>query len=317
MLLSISSLVALAIAPLALAARPVAPASGAPAPFAVVLGVAQDAGYPQAGCLKACCQPAWDDPHLRRHPASLGIIDPGTGERWLIDATPDLPEQLRALDALVPARRGDAPDGVLLTHAHIGHYTGLVHLGREVMGADAVPLWVMPRMAGFLRDNGPWSQLVRADNVRLVELTEDTPVQLNARLRVTPLRVPHRDEYSETVGYRVEGPGGSLLWLPDIDKWERWPRGVEAVIASVDVAFVDGTFFDGDELPGRDMAEIPHPFIQESLARFATLPAAERAKVRFIHLNHSNPALQSQSEARAAVEAAGLGVAEQGERVLL
>jgi pyrroloquinoline quinone biosynthesis protein B len=297
----------------ALAARPVEP----PPPFAVVLGVAQDAGYPQAGCLKACCQPAWDDPGLRRHPASLGIIDPATGERWLIDATPDLPEQLRALDALVPARRGDAPDGVLLTHAHIGHYTGLVHLGREVMGAEAVPLWVMPRMAGFLRENGPWSQLVQADNVRLVELVEDTPVQLNARLRVTPLRVPHRDEYSETVGYRVEGPGGSLLWLPDIDKWERWPRSVEAVIASVDVAFVDGTFFDGDELPGRDMAEIPHPFIRESLTRFAALAPAERSKVRFIHLNHSNPALQKQSEARVAVEAAGLAVAEQGERVAL
>ena len=312
MLLSISSLVALALAPMALAAR-----SPAPGPFAVVLGIAQDAGYPQAGCLKACCQPAWDDPQRRRHPASLGIIDPATGERWLIDATPALPDQLRALDALVPARRGEAPTGVLLTHAHIGHYTGLVHLGREVMGAQAVPLWVMPRMAGFLRQNGPWSQLVDAGNVELVELVEDVAVQLNPRLRVTPLRVPHRDEYSETVGYRVEGPGGSLLWLPDIDKWERWPRGIEAVIETVDVAFVDGTFFDGDELPGRDMAEIPHPFIRESLDRFAPLPAAARAKVRFIHLNHSNPALQAESEARRAVRAAGLAVAEQGERVPL
>ena len=294
---------------------PMAHAGSEPAasPLVVVLGVAQDAGYPQAGCLKGCCAPAWSDPSLRRHAASLGIVDPVSGERWLIDATPALPEQLYALDQHTPSRRGEAPDGVLLTHAHIGHYTGLIHLGREVMGAQAVPLYAMPRMASFLSDNGPWEQLVQIENISLQPLVSGQPVQLSPRVTVTPLAVPHRDEYSETVGYIVTGPARSILWLPDIDKWERWSIPLEDMLAQVDRAYLDGTFFDGDELPGRDMAEIPHPFIVESLRRLDDAPLALREKVRFIHLNHSNPALQPGSEAAGHVRAAGMGVAAQGE----
>jgi pyrroloquinoline quinone biosynthesis protein B len=86
------------------------------------------------------------------------------------------------------------------------------------------------------------------------------------------------------------------------------------VITNADIALLDGTFHAEGELPGRSMAEIPHPFIVESLARFASLPAPERAKVRFIHLNQSNPALDPASEARRQIERAGCGVAEQGER---
>ena len=297
-----SSLLALLTLPAALAA----------APFAVVLGVAQDAGHPQAGCDRTCCRAAWDDPALRHLPASLGLVDPDTEQRWILDATPALPDQLRRLDAHAPWATGGPPDGVLLTHAHIGHYTGLVHLGREVMGAGAVPVYAMPRMAAFLRDHAPWSQLVSLENIQLEAMAADTPFALSPRLRVTALRVPHRDELSETVGFVVRGPERALLWLPDIDKWSRWDRELAAVLRTVDVAYVDATFFDGAELPGRDMAEIPHPFIVETLAAVAGLPASERAKLRLVHLNHSNPALQAGSAARAQVEAAGLRVAEAG-----
>lgn len=291
--------------------------AGSAPPFAVVLGVAQDAGYPQAGCDKACCAPAWANPALRRHPASLGIVDPATGERWLLDATPDLPEQLRMLDALVPSRQGDAPDGILLTHAHIGHYTGLMHLGREVMGATGVQVWAMPRMARFLRENGPWEQLVALGNVDLVPLSSGTRVALNGRLSVTPLSVPHRDEYSETVGYLVHGPTHTLLWLPDIDKWHRWDRSLREVVQSVDTAFVDATFFDGAELPGRDMAEIPHPFVVETLEEAKEWTPEERGRLRLLHLNHSNPALRQDTDARRILDAAGVAVAEQGATVPL
>src|SRR5690606_2339255 len=160
-------------------------------------------------------------------------------ERWLIDATPDLPLQLLRLDATAPAA-SPAPGlaGILLTHAHVGHYAGLIHLGREVIGARGVPVYAMPRLAGFLRTNGPWELLLRLGNVELRPLAAGTPVRLGERLSATPLLVPHRDEYSETVAFVVAGPSRRLLWLPDIDKWERWDAAgtrLEEVLAGVDV----------------------------------------------------------------------------------
>jgi pyrroloquinoline quinone biosynthesis protein B len=203
--------------------------------------------------------------------------------------------------------------GVFLTHAHIGHYTGLMHLGREVMGARGVPVHAMPRMRAFLEGNGPWDQLVRLDNVSIVPLAADSATALSPRLSVTPFRVPHRDEYSETVGFVIEGPSRRVAFLPDIDKWDRWERPVEDLIRSVDAAYLDATFFDGAELPGRDIREIPHPLIVESLERFKGLAGDARARVRFIHLNHTNPALDPEGEAARRVRAAGCAIAAEGE----
>jgi pyrroloquinoline quinone biosynthesis protein B len=297
----------------ALPQRP--PLSTKPAgPYLVVLGIAQDGGYPQAGCRKECCARAWRDASLRRSVACLGIVDPATGERWLLDATPDFREQLRALDEIAPPASVPGLAGILLTHAHIGHYTGLMHLGREAMGAHHVPVYAMSRMREFLASNGPWDQLVRLENIELRSLRADEPVTLNGRLTATPIPVPHRGEYSETVGFRIVGPNRSVLYISDIDKWARWDRPIEKLIAEVDVAYLDGTFFSEGEIPGRSMAEVPHPFIEESMRRFASLPAAERAKIRFTHLNHTNPALQADSPARREIERAGFRVAEIGER---
>jgi pyrroloquinoline quinone biosynthesis protein B len=173
-------------------------------------------------------------------------------------------------------------------------------------------------MATFLRENGPWSQLVRYENIVVEALTAGTAVPVNERLTVTPFLVPHRQEYSEVVGYRIDGPRRSVLYIPDIDKWEDWDsqgERIEEIIAGVDVAYLDGTFYDLNEIPGRDMSAFPHPFIALSMERFATLPAAERAKVRFIHLNHTNPALNGTSEARLEIERRGFRVAQEGERI--
>ncbi|MHC4652562.1 MAG: MBL fold metallo-hydrolase [Planctomycetota bacterium] len=276
-------------------------------PYVVVLGVAQDGGAPHAGCQKDCCAERWRDPTKRVHVTCLGIVDPAASACWLIDATPDFPVQLRRL--------GDTRlAGVLLTHAHIGHYTGLVHLGREVMGARSIPVYAMPRLRDFLGDNGPWDQLVRLDNIALRPLAAGEPVELSARVTVTPFLVPHRDEYSETVGFRIDGPARSALYISDIDKWHRWDRRIEDLIAEVDVAWLDGTFYDDAEVPGRSMDEIPHPFITESMQRFEALPLSQRSKVRFIHLNHTNPALNADSAARKTIEAAGFRVADELER---
>jgi pyrroloquinoline quinone biosynthesis protein B len=264
-------------------------------PYAIVLGIAQDGGYPQAGCNRPDCIAVWRNPTLRQRVASLAIVDPQSHQRWIIDATPDFPSQLRTIDAIAP-RSKDAPllDGILLTHAHIGHYLGLAQLGREVLGARSIRTYAMPRMREFLEHNGPWDQLVKLHNIELIPIEDGVAIALNERITVTPLRVPHRDEYSETVGFLIRGPSRSILWLPDIDKWEKWTTPLESVLARVDVAYLDGTFYDASELPGRDLREIPHPLMSETLSRLAASPML--AKVRFIHLNRSNPLLRERRD---------------------
>ena len=286
-------------------------------PYTVVLGIAQDAGVPHAGCRRPCCEQARLDPSLRRYAACLAVVDPLSKQRWIIDATPDFKDQLGLLDAIAPVDARPGIDGILLTHAHIGHYTGLIHLGREALGTRHVPVYAMPRMRGFLESNGPWEQLVTLGNIELRDLADDQPTALNDRLRVTPLTVPHRDEYSETVGFRIEGPGRSVLYLPDIDKWQQWGRRIEDELARVDMAYLDATFFDSDEVGGRAMDTIPHPFLAESIERFAALSAKQRSKVRFIHLNHTNPVLNPSGPAAGRVRQAGHGVAQRGEIVPL
>lgn len=285
-------------------------------PFAVVLGTAQDGGYPQAGCKKECCKGLWDDAAKRRDVASLGIVDPVSSQRWFIECSPSFPRQVRRLDEAHPKLAGKL-DGILLTHAHIGHYAGLIHLGREVMGTKSTPVHAMPRMEKFLRTQGPWSQLVSLENIRLSSMRDGRAFSLNKRLRVTPFLVPHRDEFSETVGFQIEGPAKKILWLPDIDKWEKWKTPLEKALKDVDVAYLDGTFFANGELPGRDMSKIPHPFITETMTRLKDRPASLRAKVRFIHLNHTNPAHHSDGSAAKQIRKAGMRVAKQGERVEL
>lgn len=287
------------------------------APYLVVLGIAQDAGHPQAGCQKACCARVWNDPTKRRHAACVAIVDPVSHQRWLMECTPDFREQLHQLDLIAKPNSKLGIDGIFLTHAHIGHYTGLMHLGREVIGAAKVPVFAMPRMKRFLESNGPWSQLVTSNNIALRELVDTRPENLNKRIRVTPILVPHRDEYSETVGFRIEGPNRIAMFLPDIDKWDRWETKIEDILRSCDVAYLDGTFFGDGELGDRDMSQIPHPFIANSIARFNTLPDAQRNKVRFLHFNHTNPVLDSQSEAAKSVRDAGHHIAVENERFSL
>jgi len=290
-------------------------------PYLLVLGVAQDGGVPQAGTKEHC---GWTDPACRRTATSLALVDPASGRRWLFDATPDFREQLHRLDEDFPVAEKPGLAGIFLTHAHMGHYTGLMHLGHEAMGARGVEVWAMPRMRDFLSNNGPWSQLVRYANIVLRPLEDGVTVRLdgdrpdNERLTVTPFLVPHRQEFSEVVGFRITGPGHCVLFIPDIDSWEEWDAlgtRIEDQIAAVDVAYLDGTFFANGEIPGRDMSGFPHPFIAHSLERFRNLPPAEKAKVRFIHLNHTNPALWPDTEARRTIETKGFRVAEEGERV--
>lgn len=280
--------------------------SSSPDLYLKVLGVAQDAGYPQADCKKDCCKPYWDGKEAERLTSCLGVVDKKSGEAWMFDATPDFKKQLQSLQY-----QGEQLAGIFLTHAHIGHYTGLMHLGREVMGAKGIPVYVMPEMKNYLENNGPWSQLVNLKNIDLRLLAADSTIVLNERLKVTPFIVPHRDEFSETVGYKIEGPEKKVLFIPDINKWDVWERDILDEIKKTNLAFLDATFYRNGEIPGRDMSEIPHPFIEESMTRFEGLSSQDKSKVHFIHFNHTNPVMRETDEKKT-VQSKGFIVAEEG-----
>jgi pyrroloquinoline quinone biosynthesis protein B len=307
-----------ALGVLALAACTSSPnSSTAPTgPYVLVLGTAQDAGLPQIGCNDAQCIAARRDPSQRRFASSLLLADPRSGGRWLIDAGPDLREQVELARSHPSTRVDIGPrpplfDGIFLTHAHIGHYAGLMQLGREAYGSHDVPVYGSARMNEFLARNGPWSLLVDTKAIELRELAVDQTIDLTDELSITALRVPHRDEFSDTLAFVVRGPRRALLYLPDIDKWERWDRKLEDVLAGVDVALVDGTFFEDGEIAGRAMGEIPHPFMVETLERLRAAPAELRSRVVFTHLNHTNPAASPTSDAARRIRELGCRVARE------
>jgi pyrroloquinoline quinone biosynthesis protein B len=277
-------------------------------PSLIVLGIFQDGGSPHIGCNKDCCKNLFLNPDPTRMVASLGLVDPGTNQRWLMEATPDLPRQLHILNAYA-GMENTAPTGIFITHAHIGHYAGLMFLGKEGLNAKEVPVYALPRMKDYLEKNGPWSQLVTLKNIILNPLSPEEKIHLTKNLFITPLLVPHRDEFSETAGYLIEGPSKKVLFIPDIDKWEKWNKSIVNLIKTVDHAFVDATFFDAHEIQNRNISEIPHPFIVESMKLFNKLPVAERNKIHFIHLNHTNPLANPTSEARKNIEGQGYQVA--------
>ena len=282
-------------------------------PYVVVLGIAQDGGVPHAGCVKTCCSDKWGSSGKQLRVSCLGIVDPKTKEVWMIDATPDFPQQLNDL-----TQNGRYKlMGIFLTHAHIGHYTGLMHLGREVMGAKEIPVYAMPRMKEFLESNGPWNQLVSLKQIILNPLADHGILKLNDNLSITPFTVPHRDEYSETVGFQVSGLTSKLVFIPDIDKWDKWGKNINEVIKDNDYVLVDGTFFGQGEIPNRNMAEIPHPSIEESMYYFSVLSGENKSKVFFIHLNHTNSALNSNSNHREKIIRNGYNIAQRNQKFRL
>ncbi len=293
-----------------------APVAQAQDVYLYVLGVAQDGGYPQAGCYNPQCMRAWDDVDRRVFPTSLALVDEGNRLKYLFEATPAMPDQLADLQEIAPDGQY-VFNGVFLTHAHIGHYAGLMHFGREAIGARNIRVYAMPRMTEFLSTNGPWDQLVSLQNIGLRPLENARAVELAGGIRVTPFLVPHRDEYSETVGFRIDGPNRSAVFIPDIDKWSDWAADIRDVIRSVDYALLDATFYADGELPNRDMSQIRHPYVTESMELFADMTEDEKSKIIFIHMNNSNPLLDSRSDEHDDVTDEGYQVASQGMRLEL
>jgi pyrroloquinoline quinone biosynthesis protein B len=282
-----------------------------PKQYITVLGIAQDAGYPHINCENDCCKSFYDGSESKKLVSCLGLVDLKDNKKYIFDATPDFTEQTQILKTN-HLENGNIIDGVFLTHAHIGHYTGLMYLGFEALGANNVPVYVMPRMKNYIETNGPWSQLVSFKNISLKPLQKDSTMTLNTNLRVTPFLVPHRDEYSETVGYLIEGQHKKALFIPDIDKWQKWERDIIEEVKKVDYAFVDASFFRDGEID-RDMSKIPHPFTTQTTTLFENEDINTKNKIHFIHFNHSNPTIKDSHQLKDSIQNLGFRFAKQGD----
>ena len=280
-------------------------------PNLLILGNVQDAGSPHMGCDKLCCKDLFENPDKTRMVVSIGISDPITNMCWMIEATPDFPRQAKILKEHCSGYQKEYPNGIFLTHAHIGHYSGLMYLGKESMNSSDVPIYAMTRMKGFLIQNGPWSQLVHTNNIKISNIDHDQILKLSENISIKPFLVPHRDEFSETVGYKIIGPNKSALFIPDIDKWSKWNLNLAEELIKVDYAFIDGTFFDNKEINNRSISEIPHPFVIETMELFRNHPLNVKNKIHFIHLNHTNPLLDSNSLQTKEVISEGFNIARQ------
>jgi pyrroloquinoline quinone biosynthesis protein B len=278
---------------------------------AVILGIMQDGGLPHIGCQCARCAAAQVDPGLERYAAGLALIDwRGAAPMvWLIDATPDIRRQLALMVRALgphPRRRERVrqPDGLFLTHAHMGHIGGLPQFGPEAMAVTGLPVYGTAGLISLLSKATLWRPVVSALTLKVME--PDTPLLLGEALTITALPVPHRDELQVgTLAYRIDGPRRSLLYVPDIDAWHLWPQAT-GQISAVDVALLDASFYSDVELEGR--APVAHPLVPETLYHFSELPA----RLILTHINHTNPILDIGSPEREMVRRAGAEVATQG-----
>ena len=279
--------------------------------YITILGTAQDGGFPHIGCQKECCDNYYDGILPKQKVVSLGLIDKESSLKFLFEATPDISTQLADLEKN-HLKTSSIIDGVFITHAHMGHYAGLLYFGIEALGKKDIPVYVMPKMKEFLLNNGPWNQLIDLQNIVCSDLQKDSTIVVSNSLKVTPFIVPHRDEFSETVGYKIEGKNKSSLFIPDINKWNLWDKNIVEEVTKVDYAFIDATFYKDGEI-NRPMSEIPHPFIEETVELFKDETIQTKNKVIFIHFNHTNPALQTNSKERKDLELLGFRFATEGD----
>jgi len=273
-----------------------------------VLGTAQDGGYPHAGCQNLCCSSVWNSPELHRLPSSIAAIDQDKKKFYLFDVTPNIKEQLYRLEDY-----NCELAGIFITHAHIGHYLGLMDLGLEIMNTKKIPVYIMPRMRNFILNNQPMIQLVKNNNIELIELQNNQNVLFD-NLSVIPFEVPHRNELSETVGFRLLLSDQSIIFLPDIDDWNSWKVNLEEFVVDNDILFLDGTFYDKNEIKLRDVSKIPHPEIIDTMDRLSALSKLDRKRVHFIHLNHTNDALRKNTIAYKNIIKEGFSIASENQK---
>ena len=282
--------------------------------YIFVLGNTQDAGAPHIGCEQEFCKKNYNS-NQDYFVTSIAVVDPKSRQFTLFEASPDITSQLNYISNLL-FKRFILPNNIYITHAHIGHYTGLMYLGRESLGASGVNVRVLPKMSDFLKNNGPWNQLIKLNNIYLEEIEFDKISSTFNNIEIIPVQVPHRDEYSETAGYIIKGKNKTALFIPDIDKWERWNKDINEMVKKYDYLLLDATFYDEKEI-NRDINEIPHPLVKESLDLFKNMSLNDKSKIYFIHMNHTNMMLDPESDLSKSVLSKGFNIARVGQKLYL
>ena len=282
--------------------------------YIYILGNTQDAGLPHIGCQHPFCEDNFDV-YEEYYTTSIAVVNSDLKKYILFEATPDITFQLNNLKRNI-FHEFLLPESIYITHAHMGHYTGLMYFGREALGSKDLLVRVLPRMSKFLQNNGPWSQLVDINNIKIEEINFESSTNELSNIIVTPVQVPHRDEYSETAGYIIEGKNKKALFIPDIDKWEKWDRNLSQLAKEFDFLLIDATFYDSKEI-NRDISEIPHPLVTETIDLLSGLDLKNRNKVYFIHMNHTNMMLNPDSELSKLVTSKGFNIARLGQKLYL
>ena len=282
--------------------------------YIYILGNTQDAGLPHIGCQHPFCEDNFDV-YEEYYTTSIAVVNSDLKKYILFEATPDITFQLNNLKRNI-FHEFLLPESIYITHAHMGHYTGLMYFGREALGSKDLLVRVLPRMSKFLQNNGPWSQLVDINNIKIEEINFESSTNELSNIIVTPVQVPHRDEYSETAGYIIEGKNKKALFIPDIDKWEKWDRDLSQLAKEFDFLLIDATFYDSKEI-NRDISEIPHPLVTETIDLLSGLNIENRSKVYFIHMNHTNMMLNPDSDLSKLVTSKGFNIARLGQKLYL
>jgi pyrroloquinoline quinone biosynthesis protein B len=278
------------------------------------LGNTQDAGVPHIGCEQEFCRKNHNS-NENYFATSIAVVDSESTQFTLFEASPDITYQLNYISNTI-FKRFILPNNIYITHAHIGHYTGLMYLGRESLGAKGINVRVLPKMSDFLKNNGPWDQLIKLNNIDIEDIAFDKTSSIFNNIEITPLQVPHRDEYSETAGYIIKGRNKTALFIPDIDKWERWNKDINEMVKKYDYLLLDATFYDEKEI-NRDINEIPHPLVKETLGLFKNMSLKDKSKIYFIHMNHTNMMLDPNSELSRLILNKGFNIARIGQKLYL
>ncbi|MFI7102568.1 pyrroloquinoline quinone biosynthesis protein PqqB [Streptomyces sp. NPDC050161] len=298
-----------------------------------VLGTAAGGGVPQWNCACPGCAGARAHPERRRRHASLAVRA-DEGQWFLINATPDIADQIEATPQLHPgpAARRTPVRGLILTDAELDHTLGLARL-READRVDVLATAPVRRalcerlhLADVL---GPYTDLTwRELGPDPLPLTDTgTGIEISA-LPVSAKRpryaagppVADADDPTWVIALRLHDPatGGTAVYAPCLSTW---PPGLDAALADADCVLLDGTFWDDDE-PHRSgfstrsataMGHLPIDGPHGTAHRLAPL----RARCLYTHLNNTNPLTDPGAPQHGHLAARGLAVAVEGMEIAL
>lgn len=306
----------------------------------LVLGSAAGGGVPQWNCDCHICRRARaNDPMVRPRTQSSLAVRTGDGPWFLLNASPDLRQQLNENPALHPTGKGrNSPiGGAVVTNADIDHIAGLLNL-RE---GQPLSLYATNRVQDTLKANRIFHAL-NPKNVQRKAFTLDAPMRLETADGVAsglvaeafsvpgkvalymedPAAGPNFGSVPEdTIALRVasETSDGYFYYIPGC---AAFPKELAQRLAGAPLVLFDGTLWQNDEMTTTGVgvktgARMGHMSISGDGGTLAAFQGLGVKRKVFIHLNNTNPVLIDNSPERKATEAAGWETAYDGMEIAL